>query len=83
MFLHSPWSVLVPVLLRIRPASLSTDIDILRQLGRVESGSNLASEVRGLRTDYLRHKDYGLMRRALKFRLSGERILFSAKEFWK
>src|SRR5688572_12331963 len=67
VFLHRPWSLLVPLLLRVNPALFRTDIEILKDLGSIESGSNLASEVRQLRHDYLRHQDYGLMRRRLNF----------------
>ena len=82
VFLHSPWSSLVPLLLRVNPALFRTDIQILRDLGSIESDSNLASEVRQLRHDYVRHQDFGLIRRRLNFRLSSERILLIAGKLW-
>src|ERR1700752_1127728 len=48
LLLPSPWSALAAFLLRLNPALLKTDLHILGKLGRIESGLNLASEVRDL-----------------------------------
>ncbi len=73
--MHQPWGHWAYLVLRLAPGMLRTDIQILRQLARAKSSAEWAKEIRGLRGDYLRHKDAGFWRRALRFRLSGERLL--------
>ncbi len=81
-FFHRPWAWLTPILVRLFPSLLRTDIAIVEQLGRVSNAVNLAAEVRDLRMDYLRQRDYGLARRSLRFRLSGQRIIKLSRQMW-
>jgi hypothetical protein len=81
-FLYPPWAAVLPLLLRVAPAVLATDLQIVRQLGLVTSGSNFAAEVRDIRGDYQRKKDFGILRRWLRLRLSRER-LFDASRVWQ
>lgn len=74
LFLHQPWAWASPIILKLRPQVLATDLQIVRQLGLVSSGTNLTVEIRDIRTDYLRQRDYGFLRRALRLRLSRARI---------
>jgi hypothetical protein len=81
-FLHSPWRWWAGFLARSFPTSLVTDLDIVRQLGRIASTNNLSAEVRGIRSEYQRRRDFGITRRFLRRRLSSARIFAAAKECW-
>ncbi len=81
--LHPPWCMIAVWLFRVRPQIFSTDVQIVRQLGRVTSGANFVAEVRDLRTDYARHRDFGFAHRHLRRRLSTERLLNVGKMVWK
>jgi len=72
----------MPLLYRFGPSLFRNDIEVLRQIGRVSSMNNLVAEVRDLRNDYVRRKDFGLLRKTFKMRLSGDRILSAAKPLW-
>ena len=81
-WLHPPWSSLAALLLRVFPSFFATDLDVVRQIGRVASTNNLSAEVRGIRNEYQRRRDFGLTRRLLRRRLSSGRIFASAKSCW-
>jgi len=83
LFLHRPWSWLAPAILRIKPGLFSTDLLIIEQLGRLTSGKNLSAELRDLRADYFRHRDFGWLRRYFKLRLSGRRISKACQSLWE
>jgi len=80
--LHSPWSWLSPFILRLAPGLVSTDLLIIQELGRIKSGANLSAEVRDIRTEYRRKRDFGVLRRVFKMRLSTKRIFSISKSFW-
>jgi hypothetical protein len=82
-FLHPPWSGLTGLLRGVRPSWIETDLQIVRQLGLVTSGSNFAAEVRDIHGDYGRKKDFGVLRKWFKLRLSRERIFESSKRLWQ
>jgi hypothetical protein len=81
-FLCSPWSLIAPILCRIAPNLISTDIRIIKQLGLVESRVNFSAEVKDLRIEYVRKRDFGFFRRSLRLRLSRQRILSASKRLW-
>jgi len=80
--LHFPWSWLSPLISRLAPGLVSTDLQIIQQLGRVESGANLSAELRDIRTEYRRKRDFRLLRRVFKMRLSTQRTFSVSKSFW-
>jgi hypothetical protein len=80
--LHRRSLLLAWCLLRIHPAFFSTDYRILRQVGAVASRNNLLAEARDIRNDYHRFNDFGIMRRFLNLRISGQRLLAVANQVW-
>jgi hypothetical protein len=81
-FLYPPWSRLTWLLMRVAPSLIATDLQIVRQLGLVTSGSNFAAEVRDIHGDYGRKKDFGILRKSFRLRLSRERIFNCSKRLW-
>ena len=73
--IHRRWLPVAAVIMKMKPSFFRTDLQIIRQLGLVTSRANLLAEVQDLRSDYGRRKDFGFVRRRLRLRLSGERIL--------
>src|SRR5689334_6558837 len=73
--LHRRSLVIAWLILKFSPDFFATDFRILRQIGSVTSRNNLVAEARDIRNDYLRFNDYGLVRRFLTLRISGQRLL--------
>jgi hypothetical protein len=81
--IHRRWAWLPWVLGGgLRAKVFATDLALIRQLGRVTSRANLVAEVQDLRGDYARRNDFGFVRSSFKFRISGDRVLKTARGFW-
>jgi len=80
--LHPPWDRWVSKLTRRFPDWFKTDLEIIRQLGRIDRMNGLISEARGVRSDYARRRDFGFSRKFLKRRLSSARIFEAARQCW-
>ncbi|HEV8543400.1 MAG TPA: hypothetical protein VGR78_13475 [Verrucomicrobiae bacterium] len=77
------WLPLALVLYKFNSALLKTDRRILQQLAVTDSQSAFKIEAAHIKEDYLANKDYGILRRYLKFRLSGQRMLRVGAEIWR
>jgi hypothetical protein len=82
-FLYPPWAQLSWLIRMAAPGLIETDLQIVRQLGLAASGSNFAAEVRDIRGDYGRKKDFGILRKWFRLRLSRERIFNCSKPLWQ
>ena len=80
--LHRRSLVLAWLFLYLKPSLFETDFRILRQIGSITSRNNLAAEARDIRNDYVRFNDFGVVRRFLNLRISGQRLMHLANEVW-
>lgn len=82
MFLHPPWSSVFPLINATNASFFAVDLKILKRLGAIDNWSIFVNEVRTIRSDYQREKDFGFARKHLRLRLSSERILTMAWGLW-
>ena len=64
------------------PSFFSADFQIIRHFGSLTRKSNLYSDALDVRNDYARLNASGFLRRSLKMRISGQRLLKVASEIW-
>ena len=81
--LHRRWYFVAALLLRVKPAFFRSDLEYVRRLGACTSASAYEQEVRRVRGEYVRERDYGFARRVLKLRLSVRRMLSVGDAVWK
>jgi hypothetical protein len=82
-FMHWPWRMAVPVILKFTPEKLGSDFEIIKLLGESSSYSQLRRNILDLRNDYRCYNDFGWQRRVFRFRLSGRRIMLLARNIWR
>ena len=81
-FMRWPWRLAVPLILKFKPETLKTDLEIIHSIGATTTYAELCREISELRNDYRLHNDFGWQRRSLCFRLSGKRIMTATKKIW-
>ena len=81
--LHRRWAFLAPLVLRLNPALFRSDFEYVRRLGACMDAASYEQEVRRVRGEYVRERDYGFARRVLKLRLSGRRMLTLGGAVWE
>ena len=80
--LHRRVLPLAWLILRLRPSFFAPDFQILRHFGSLTRKSNFYSDALDVRNDYARLQASGFLRRSLKMRISGQRLLKVASEIW-
>lgn len=80
--LHRRALPLAWIILIVAPSYFTPDFQILRHFGSLTRKSNLYSDALDVRNDYARLQASGFLRRSLKMRISGQRLLKVASEIW-
>ena len=81
--LHRRSLPLAWIILRVAPSYFAADYQILRHFGALTRKSNFYSDALDVRHDYSRLQASGFLRRVLKMRISGQRLLKVASEIWQ
>lgn len=81
--LHWPWCLAAPWVYRLRLVSPVSDLEIIRVIGAATARSDVKREVLDIREDYRRRGDFNFARHRLRFRLSGKRVLATARLLWR